>query len=753
MAAVCPAASVSCSAPGPSILLLKSSWTGNMTGRLTRAFRVLLSSYVTTGFSAGFGLMLIAGTAWLLQGQFVASVMAVGAIICIPPDHAAPRRGKLGSLLPAALVGLPLFAGVQLLQDQPLYLGMLLVPATFFAFLAGAWGSRGLPVVISIMFAMTFSMAVPRHLSQGNLLTTCIYFTSGSLLYVIYATLANALLNNRYRQQLLAQSLLALGSLMRSQADRFDPTTDTPPVGELMQKQAQLAEQLQAARDLLLESPRTPRRQQLAAIMINVLEIRDHLLASELDLDLVRSHPEAAPVLVEMHALLDQMADELERHADDLLFFRRSAPLNDWRPALAALNRMPQRLPAQEAQGPSLTTLLRGLTNRVGLINDEILRVNRLARGKVEPDLKAVRTAWKLFVSPTSWSLRPLRMLWHWDAPPLRHALRAALAIGTGYLISLALPWATHGYWILVTIVVVLRGSLSQTLERRNSRVAGTLLGCALAGAILSTQAPPLVLLVVVPLAQAISHSFAVRRYLITAVAATVVSLVQAHLISAADGPMFNMLERIADTVIGVTIAWGFSYVLPSWERNQIPSLVHRALQAQARHAQIALSLGQFNAVDDEPELEWRLARKEAYDSLSALVMATRRSLVEPRAVRPALEPLEQLLSHGYQLLAQLTTVKTMLLMRRDEDQSDIQPVLRSATEEISNSLRDGRSGGASPEFVRIEWGNQEEFSDPFVYDLKPWILRRLNMAQELAANMARDASAALKPSGEQRLP
>lgn len=725
-----------------------------MAGRLTRILRVFLSSYVTTGFSAGLGLMLIAGTAWLLLGQFAASVMAVGAIICIPPDHAAPRRGKLGSLLPAALIGLPLFAGVQLLQDQPLYLGMLLVPATFFAFLAGAWGARGVPVVISIMFAMTFSMAVPQHLSDGSLLTTCLYFSSGSLLYVLYATAANALLNGRYRQQLLAESLLALGSLMRSQADRFDPTTDTPPIGELMQKQAQLAEQLQAARDLLLESPRTPRRQQLAAMMINVLEIRDHLLASELDLDLVRSHPEAAPVLVEMHALLDQMADELERHADDLLFFRRSAPLNDWRPALAALNRMPQRLPSQDPQqGPSLTTLLRGLTNRVGLINDEILRVNRLARGKVEPDLMAVRTAWKLFVSPTNWSLRPLLMLWHWDAPPLRHAMRAALAIGAGYLISLALPWATHGYWILVTIVVVLRGSLSQTLERRNSRVAGTLLGCALAGAILSTQAPPLVLLVIVPLAQAVAHAFAVRRYIITAVAATVVSLVQAHLISAADAPMFNVLERIADTVIGVGIAWGFSYVLPSWERNQIPSLVNRALQAQARHAQVALSLGQFTAVDDEPELQWRLARREAYDSLSALVMATRRSLVEPRAVRPALEPLEQLLSHGYQLLAQLTTIKTMLLMRRDEDQSDIQAALRSAAEEISYSLREGISGGESPEFVRIEWGNQEEFSDPFVYDLKPWILRRLNMAQELAASMARDASAVLKPSGEQALP
>ena len=722
-----------------------------MKERLANALRVLLSSYVTTGTSAGVGLMLISGTAFLLLGQFAASVMAVGAIVCVPPDHAMPRRGKFASLLPAAILGLPLFAGVQMLQDQPLYLGLLLVPATFFAFLAGAWGQRGLPIIISIMFAMTFSMAVSQQLNEDNLLMTCLYFVSGSLCYVVYATVANALLNSRYRAQLLAQSMLALSRLMRIQADRFDPTTtDTPQAAALMQQQALLAEQLQAARDLLLESPRTARRQQRAAILINILEIRDHLLASELDLDLVKSRPEAASVLTEMHKLIDQMADEFDRHADALLLGRQPAPLTDWRPALAALNRMPQTMAREElGHTPSLIILLRGLTNRVGNINDEILRVNRLARGKIEPDLTAVRTAWKLFVSPTSWSLRPVMVLWRWDAPPLRHAIRAALAVGVGYFLSLAMPWSTHGYWILVTIVVVLRGSLSHTLERRNSRVAGTILGCLLAGAILSTQAPPLVLLVIVPLAQAVSHSFAIKRYIITAVAATVLSLVQAHLISAVDAPMFNVLERIADTLIGVGIAWAFSYVLPSWERSQIPSLVNRTLQAQARHAQIALNLRQFTAVDDEPELEWRLARKEAYDSLSALVQATRRSLAEPRAVRPALEPLESLLSHGYQLLAQLTTVKTMLLMRRDEDQGDIQPTLQAAADEIKRTLQDGATAAETPAFTRLNWGGQEEFSDPFVYDLEPWILRRLQLAQDLAESMRQDASAALQPAGE----
>src|SRR5690606_36550202 len=99
------------------------------------------------------------------------------------------------------------------------------------------------------------------------------------------------------------------------------------------------------------------------------------------------------------------------------------------------------------------------------------------------------------------------------------------------------------------------------------------------------------------------------------------------------------------------------------------------------------------------------------------------------------------------------TTVKTMLLMRRDEDRSHIRPVLRSGTEEISHSPRGGGCAGASPEDGRVAGEKAERSGAPSVDDVKPWRLRRRSMAQRVAANMARDASAALKPSGEQRLP
>src|SRR4030095_1619780 len=128
-------------------------------------------------------------------------------------------------------------------------------------------------------------------------------------------------------------------------------------------------------------------------------------------------------------------------------------------------------------------------------------------------------------------------------------------------------------------------------------------------------------------------------------VAATVLGLVQAHMLNVGVSTAFALVERVADTVIGAALAWASCYVLPSWERNQIPNLVMRVLAAQARHARLALGLGQLRAVEASPELEWRLARREAYDSLSALVQATQRSLSEPRAVRPPLQALGVLLA------------------------------------------------------------------------------------------------------------
>ncbi|VWX62185.1 Uncharacterized membrane protein YccC [Burkholderiales bacterium 8X] len=729
--------------------------------RLRRAMRVALSHYVTNGISVAVGLMLVSGLVHLWLGAAAAAAAVVGVIVSSPPDQPAPRRGKFWQMLPAPLIGLPFFFAVQWLHASSLELGLLLVPATFLAFLGMAWGKRGIPIAIAVMLAMVFSMATPAPTDPLQALERTLYLALGAALYIVYSVLANLALNGRYRTQTTADLLQSLAELMRTEASQFTPRDDardireiTPSMlGKLLGAQAALADQLQATRDIVLESPRTPRRQKLAGMLVVVLELRDLLLASELDLDALKTHPGHAQALIEMRRILEALAEDTVAIADALLLRRQPPPGTDRRSELAAIRLQSQDAPAASSTGPSAAVLARGLASRIGHINDEVIRLAGMARGEVEPDLQVVRANWQMFVSPTDWSLRPFFALWRWDAPPLRHAIRAALAVALGYGIAVLLPWGSHDYWILLTIVVVLRGSLSQTLERRNHRVAGTLMGCVLAVGLLSTHPTPLGGLLVVTLAQAVAHGFAVRRYLVTAVAATVLGLMQAHLLNLGMSPTFALFERIADTLIGAGIAWAFCYVLPSWERGQIPALVARVLTAQARHARHALGLGQLRSVESSPELEWRLARREAFDSLSALVQATRRSLSEPRAVRPPVDQLEHLQAHSYQLLAQLSAVKSMLVLRRDRlTPAEIEGPLVRTAERIQSSIGSVPTQGpaipaGSAATALVAPDAVTSLPDPFDSDVSPWLLRRLDLATAIATQIRDDAARILRPS------
>lgn len=712
-----------------------------MKALIRSSLRIALSSYATNGLSAALGLLAISSLVDLTLGPVAAAAATVGVIVVTPADQVAPKHGKFTHLLPAALIGTPLFLAVLLMHRSPGPLWLLLTVATFLAFLGAAWGKRGLPVSMSVMFAMIFSLAAPAPSGLDNALAQTGWFALGAGLYLVWGTAANALLNARYRTLVLVDSLFAVAALMRTQAQHFAAPHATEErqllVGRLMKEQAALADQLQSARNVLLESPRTPRRQQLAGMLLQVLEMRDHLVASALDLDAVHALPRHQALLGAVSAEIVALAADVETLADALLLGRTPARPPRARPPLA---------PQAPAPGPAADLLVRSMLGRVAHLHEEVDRLIALARREQGPDLDVVRVAWQMFVSPTTWSWRPLLSLWRWDAPPLRHAIRAALAIGVAQAGAMALPWGTHEYWILLTIVVVLRGSLAQTLERRNSRVAGTLLGCALAGALLYAKASPLVLLLAVTLGQGIAHAFAVQRYIVTAVAATVLALVQAHLLNPGASPVFEVAERLADTGLGVLLAWGFSYVLPSWERTQVGALVARALAAQTRHAQLALALGRQREAGSRVELGWRLARREAYDSLSALVQAIQRSLSEPRAVRPPVHELERMLAHHYQLLAQLTAIKTMLLHRRDRlDLQQLQAPLQEAATAITQALAGGTARAPRPA-ADDAMDSMLNVPDPLLGpDLTPWLLRRLHLSVGIAHELRAEASEALE--------
>lgn len=712
----------------------------SMRRNLWRLACVMAGASVANGLAVAAGLAVVAIALFLVGGLAAASAGAVGILVTTLADVPSPKRRKLQQMLPTPLLGAPLFLSIQLAHHDPVQTGAVLICGAFVSFMGMAWGKRGGPVSVGLIFCMLFSMATPPPAGLLMALIRTGWFMAGASLYMLWSVAANAVLNRRYRTQMLAESLISFGNALRIQSRRFEVGADAPALmAEMMGAQVALADTLQNARDVVLESPAGAGRQKPIGMLLALLDARDHLIACELDLDRLAEHgggTAAAPVLARTLAAFARQVDVLA----SALLLGTHVPDE---PALKiALGRVHQN------ENVALDASVLQLIDRVGAIGDEIEQIYALQRGQREPDLTLVREHWQLFTSPVLWSWKPLlsqtstRGL---GAPTVRQAIRATLAIGAGYLISLHLPWLGHKYWILVTITAVMRANLAQTVERRNARVGGTLFGCVLVTAILAAQPRPITILALSALALAISHAFVVRRYVVTSIAATTLGLLLAHLLLAGNGhaASFAIFERLGDTLLGAGIAWAFSYVLPVWERGQIPALVQRLVRAQARHAELALKPAVMVTV---PDVQWRLARREAFDSLSALVQATRRTLSEPASVRPPLEPLEAVQTLSYQLLAHLAAVKSLLRSRRGQLHMEIaEPLLARYAIDVAQALEGtgppARVGGESQAMSTAD----ALPPDPEAADLTPWLLARLQLVLKVARSLRLEADVVRK--------
>lgn len=729
--------------PPELVSLERPTLAARMPARMRNALYVLLSQYVTNGLSVALGLLVILLIVATGFGTATAASAGVGVLIASMPDVASPRHRKLTEMLPAPLLATPMYALVQYVHHDALLLGIVIVLGTYGSVMLMSWGKRGGPITFAVLIAMILAIAEPAPGSLRQIAVSTGGFALGCVLYLVWAVLTTQLLNPLYRVQLLAESMVAFAKILRLEAARLAEGADHHQLlTAMLAQQITLADYIQTTRDVVLESPTKPRRQRLAAMLLALLEARDHQLACDLDLEyLLTRHPSASlPTAPLLRSGLETAAASMEQLALEMLLGRAghaTIPTLDLRERLHGALPQPATgtspLPLAEGE-PDANALLHSMANRIGHLHGETIRMARLARGDELPSLAHVRSQWQLFVSPTRWTLQPLKLQLTWRAPVMRYALRATLAVTVGYLLSMHLPWQGHGYWVMLTTAVVMRGNLAQTVQRRNARVLGTLLGCLLVAGLLALHPSGLVILLVVALTTGMSHAFALRRYLYTTVSATFTALLLAHMLEAGVQPSFAAALRMADTLLGAAIAWLFSYILPAWERTQIPPLVKRCVNAQRAHAKLALALLDAAQTSDLP---WRLARREAYDSLAALTLTLQRTVAEPRQVRLPVHAVETLQSCSYQLLGQLAAIKSLLLLRRPQlNLAVAQPALQQAAERIQDALTGAETDtGAGLDFGTSAAGQPfQPRPDPLVAaDLTPWLLRRLTLACAMA--------------------
>jgi uncharacterized membrane protein YccC len=352
--------------------------------------------------------------------------------------------------------------------------------------------------------------------------------------------------------------------------------------------------------------------------LAGVARARDRLLAA--------GQPEAADRLAELTAtaggLLDDVAAAVERGAAPRTLVEGAAAL--------------ERLVPRDGAGPADLDPPAAARARVlaAHVRNAALSAVDGARSPHDDPSGAVDLpggggpAWSgLAVSPRA-ALDTIRDNLSPRSAAFRHAVRLAVTLAATDALAVATGWS-HGYWMPLTALVVLRPDFLSTFARGVGRIAGTLVGAGLATLVVATLRPghaelaALIVALVWVGAATLRANYTVFAMLITAYVVLLLSLVGLPEVAAVS-------NRLLDTLIGGGVALAAFAAWPTWEATGAPVALAAVVRAQAEYACQVVTAYADPAARDVASLRRargraRLARSDAEASVTRLAAEPRR--------------------------------------------------------------------------------------------------------------------------------
>ncbi|MES2069461.1 MAG: FUSC family membrane protein [Pseudomonadota bacterium] len=645
----------------------------------------IFSHYFYTGFRIAIGVIGLTSVVLAYADLPTAMTVCIGALCTSLMDMPSPLRHKFNEMLSSVLLCTAVTLVISLCAPVNWLLSVMLVLISFLASMMVVYGKKTMPLQFAALFVMTLSME--NELSARQAFLHSGLFLAGGLAYLAYSMLVSWFLRRRIKQQVLAEALFELTRYIDIKAGFYDTSTDLNEQFNLaVRQQIILADKQQASRDLLLRGRQDEQDAVLVQVHFRMLDLYELVLATHTDYVVLRRYLADADVLDLLHKMIDRAARDIESIAYAVTRKRASYPEISYREEMALAEKAVARLEQDCRDGKlpeEALTALRSSINKIRDVIDMIGQLHLATQTPIAPMPVLPEADLTPFLTQQKYALGVMWSNMRWSSPVFRFSLRVAMAITVGLLIADHLPYAAHGYWIVLTIVIILKPSFSMTKQRRSDRLIGTVIGCVITSAILHFVHSPAVLLGFLFLATAAVPAFLYIKYRYAAVAATMQILLQINLLVPTSAHVVS--ERLTDTLIGAVIATVFSFVLPSWEYRALPQLVKNVLADNQRYIIAARDLLQARITDD---FVYRISRKRLMDSLAGLSSALVRMLDEPESKHRAVEDINLFVVQNYLVVAHVASLR--LLMRRHVQGMPIETataMLEEACAQVWNSL------------------------------------------------------------------
>jgi uncharacterized membrane protein YccC len=214
-----------------------------------------------------------------------------------------------------------------------------------------------------------------------------------------------------------------------------------------------------------------------------------------------------------------------------------------------------------------------------------------------------------------------------------------------------------NAYWILLTIIVIMRPNYGLTKERSKQRILGTLIGGVIATGIVLLIQDTKVYAVLGILSLIIAFSMVQRNY---KTSATFITLSVVFIYALLKPDVLNVIQyRIIDTIIGAGLAAiGNAILWPSWEYFSINSVIGESLKANKEYL---FSIQKYYQEKGSVPTSYKLSRKRAFLASGNLSTAFQRMTQEPKSKQMHLDKFYEVVVLNHTFLSSLASMGTYM--------------------------------------------------------------------------------------------
>lgn len=610
-------------------------------------------------------------------GNFISSdspigiTLAMGVLLSAISDVPGTRKHNIIGIGTGIVLAAISFSLVNLTKHNPWLLGFIISVLVFSNAYISVYGLRASMVSFSGLLGIALGFVNVGSANHFLISTVCII--SGSIVYLFTSQIINLIRPKHIAGQQVAECMQLTAEYIRIRGKL--PLTENREVLQkrLLGLQVIINENHENLRTLLLndsfKAMGSGYHRRLVLIFIELVDILELAIATPINYndvnDRFRDHKQVlepfSKLLLASSALLTEFSYKIfdkkitiKSTSLSIYISEIQTAIENYKSSTNAPNRRDNVIllrnlaDYEESQVQKLETIQRIIANDFKLEH---------SRGPLEP---------QKFITIQDYSLKTLKDNFHFNSIVFKHALRLMLCIATGFVIGTVFNFR-NTYWILITILVIMRPNYGITKQRTIQRVYGTLIGAAIAFSVIYLTNNVYIYAVITFIAMIYAFAYIQRNYLKAAAFITLnIIFVFAMLTT---NPFSIISSRIIDTLAGAALAMLFNYFFwPVWEAGKIKRYLGSSLNANKNYIR---EIGALYILKKSILTEYKLSRKTAFIQMGNLHAAFQRMGQEPKSKQVNISELYDIITIQHTFLSAAAALGTYIQSHETTEASE----------------------------------------------------------------------------------